>query len=93
MLSFFVESFNQSANTFQEAKLNAKLSGKLLAHYLAQNNPTFGDQSISMIGFSLGCQVTKSMINRLAKLGRTDLIHNVTFIAGATYIKDHKLDV
>lgn len=64
------------------------MSGKLLAHYLASENPAFTGQSISIIGFSLGCQVTISLINRLEKLGRNDLIHNVYLLAGATYINE-----
>lgn len=43
------------------------------------------------MGFSLGSQVCKSCINRLAKMGHNDLIHNVYFLAGATYIKEAKL--
>ena len=43
------------------------------------------------MGFSLGSQVCKSCINRLAKMGHGDLIHNVYFLAGAAYIKEAKL--
>jgi hypothetical protein len=44
------------------------------------------------MGYSLGAQVVKSMINRLGKLDVADIVHNATFLAGATYIKSEKLD-
>ena len=60
----------------------------MLAHYLASENPTFSGHSISIVGFSLGCQVTISLINRLAKIGHSNLIQNVYLLAGATFISD-----
>ena len=78
--------------TFKTARNNAKVTGKMIAHFLASKGHIFGDQTVSLMGFSLGSQVCKSTINRLSKLGRTDLVHNTYFLAGATYIKDSKLD-
>lgn len=66
------------------------MSGKLLAHFLASDNSIFCNHSVTLIGFSLGSQVSKSCVNRLAQLKRSDIIHNVYFLAGATFIKDRK---
>lgn len=59
----------------------------MLAHFLASqegDNAIFNAKSISLMGYSLGSQVMKSTLNRLAKLNRTDLIQNVYCLAGAT---------
>lgn len=67
---------------FLETVQVGKMTGKLLAHYLAAD-PYFESKSISLVGYSLGCQVLKSALNRIRKLHRKDLIHNVLFLAGA----------
>jgi hypothetical protein len=36
--------------------------------------------------------VCKSCINRLAKMGQSEMIHNVYFLAGATYTRETKMD-
>ena len=54
---FIGSSFNQGAATFKNARENAKLTGKLLAHFLGagrENSPLFGDHTFSLLGFSLG---------------------------------------
>ena len=64
-----------------------------MAHFLALESgqsSLFQDQTFSLIGFSLGSQVCKSTVNRLHKLGKDGLIHNVYFLAGATYISPQK---
>ena len=82
-----------SLDTFKTARSNAKTTGKLLAHFLSSKGHIFGDQTFSLMGFSLGSQVCKSTINRLSKLDRQDLIHNAYFLAGATYVKKRKLNI
>ena len=67
---------------FRGAKANAKRSGRLLACALAIRFPFF-TQTISLVGFSLGCQVLKTCIKTLHKLGATDVLQNVTFMGGA----------
>ena len=76
-----------SLDTFKTARNNAKITGKHLAHFLACKGHIFSDHTFSLMGFSLGSQVCKSTLNRLCKLGKTDLIHNAYLLAGATYIK------
>ena len=78
--------------TFKTARNNAKVTGKMIAHFLASKGHIFGNQTVSLMGFSLGSQVCKSTINRLSKLGINDLVQNVYLLAGATYIKTSKLD-
>jgi len=74
-----------------EARTNARDTGKLLAHFLAsKTSPLFGDHTFSLVGFSLGSQVCKSAINRLMKLGKEKLVHNMYFMAGCTYMKREK---
>lgn len=83
---------NKGYGEFMEARSNARITGKLLAHLLAsKTSPLFGDQTFSLVGFSLGAQVCKSTVNRLMKLGKEKLIHNVYFMAGCTYIRSSKL--
>ena len=77
-----------------QARAHAKTTGKLLGHFLAtgaQASPLFKDHTFSLCGFSLGSQVCKSALNRLAKLGKEKLIHNIYFMAGCIYIKSHKM--
>ena len=91
---FIGSSVSDGADTFKAARENAKITGKLLAHFLAmsaEQSPLFGDHTFSLMGFSLGSQVCKSTINRLLKLGKYQLLHNVYFMAGATYIRKEKL--
>lgn len=77
---------------FKMAQNNAKTTGKMLAHFLVSSRgDIFGEQTFSLMGFSLGSQVVKSCVNRLAKLDQSDIIHNVYFLAGATYTKNEKL--
>lgn len=70
------------AQVFKKSKANAKLAGILLACTLALRDP-FRGQSVSLLGFSLGCQVIKSCLKTLLFLGATDVIHNVTFLGAA----------
>ena len=43
-----------SLETFKAARNNAKTTGKMLAHFLASKGHIFGNQTFSLIGFSLG---------------------------------------
>jgi hypothetical protein len=85
----FAQGYTQdTATVFKTARNNARISGKMLAHSL-QSGTVFDEHTtFTLMGFSLGSQVVKSCINRLHKLGKHDLIHNVQFLAGATYIRN-----
>lgn len=61
------------ANVFKDSKANAKLAGVLLGCTLALREP-FRSQSVSLVGFSLGCQVIKSCLKTLLFLGALDVI-------------------
>ena len=69
-------------DSLQQTKNTAKDTGKLLAFSLALHYP-FKFNTISFVGFSLGSQVIKECIKHLHILGIKDIIHNVTFMAGA----------
>ena len=58
---------------FKKSKKNAQTAGKLLACALALREP-FRSQSVSLVGFSLGCQVIKSCLKTLLILDATDVI-------------------
>jgi hypothetical protein len=73
---------------FKDAKASAKLTGKLLACVLAAGYP-FTNQTISFVGFSLGCQVIKSCLKMLHKLGAAQMVHEVTLLGGATNCLDN----
>lgn len=77
---------------FLATRERAKRTGLLLAHYLASDNAVFRGQSVSICGYSLGMAVTKATINRLGKLDRPDIVHNVLALAGATYVRTEKLE-
>mmetsp|Transcript_25936 Transcript_25936/g.32262 ORF Transcript_25936/g.32262 Transcript_25936/m.32262 type:complete len:226 (-) Transcript_25936:427-1104(-) len=86
--SFVGNTMDKGTQHFLEARGNAKVTGKLLAHFLAmsrENSPLFGDHTFSLMGFSLGAQVVKSAINRLRKLGKEQMLHNVYFLAAAIF--------
>lgn len=76
---------------FNLAKKNAKLTGKMIAISLALGYP-FMDQTVSLLGFSLGTQVIKSIIRELDKLGVKGIIQNVTLMGGASNYKLVKND-
>lgn len=59
-----VDDSSKMKKVFSKCRLEAKLSGKLLACALALGQP-FQSQTISLIGFSLGCQVVKTCLKTL----------------------------
>ena len=71
---------------FKDANERAKVTGKLLAHYLASDKCELKGKTITFVGFSLGAQVVKSTLNRLFKLGRFDLVHNTYFMGSSLKI-------
>jgi hypothetical protein len=72
---------------FDDTKRMAKFSGCLLGCMLAIGYP-FYSQSVSLLGFSLGCQVIKSCLKTMHKLEANDVIHNVTFMGAAIDLPD-----
>ena len=79
-----------AAKMFLECKRKAKFAGKILALFLASNEE-FNNCQINIVGFSLGCQVTKYCIKELDKIkGHRIMINNVLFLAGATCMKKDK---
>jgi len=70
---------------FQSAVKESKKTGKMLARLLM--NKFMGKGSISLTGFSLGCQVILSCLEELNVHRKDDLIHNVTFLGGAVDYK------
>ena len=72
---------------FDKALKNAKITGQLLAIALVLGYP-FNTHTISFAGYSLGCEVIKSCLLTLSRLGADNLIHNVTFLGGATHFTD-----
>jgi hypothetical protein len=63
---------------------NAKLSGELLGIAISLGL-IFSNQTISLAGFSLGSQVTKSCLQTLFECGAHHIVHQTAFIAGATH--------
>jgi len=77
--------------SFIDSSNKAALSGKILAHILA-SRLFFKNQTITLVGFSLGTHVTKHCIKNMYDLHYkehipcNDIIKNVILIAGATSI-------
>ena len=79
-----------AAKLFIECKNKAKFAGKILALILASNEE-FNNCQINLVGFSLGCQVTKYCIKELEEIkGHRVMINNVCFLAGATVMHEEK---
>jgi hypothetical protein len=74
---------------FDSTKQMAKFSGELLACSLAIGYP-FYTQSVSLLGFSLGCQVIKSALKTLHEFEANHVIQNVTFMGAAVDVLDKK---
>lgn len=81
------QGYQDSKDVFLNAKANSKLGGKMLACAMACQYP-FETQTISLVGFSLGTQVTKSCLKTLHQFGmlskgQHSYIQNVTLMGGA----------
>ena len=63
------------------------MTGELLACSLAIGYP-FYTQSVSLLGYSLGCQVTKSTLKTLHALEAHNVVQNVTFMGAAVDVLD-----
>lgn len=79
---------------FRKNKVLSKIFGKILAYILATRS-IFKFHVISLIGFSLGCNVIKHCIAELNKILELnydikEIIQNVVFIGGATIINHEK---
>ena len=72
---------------FNSAKRVAKMTGELLGCALSIGYP-FYTQSVSLIGFSLGCQVVKSTLKTLHAFGAHNVVQNVTFMGAAVDVLD-----
>ena len=78
--------------SFIDSSNKASLSGKILAHILA-SKLFFKNQTITLVGFSLGTHVAKHCIKKMYELHYNDhipcndIIKDVVLIAGATSIK------
>lgn len=82
-----VETIKSSREVFTHAISIAEISGKILAHALMNQFP-FRNQSISLLGFSLGSQVIYSCLKELKQHGADNIIHNVYFLGGAVSVED-----
>ena len=82
-----------AASLFIHCKNKAKFAGKMLACFLASNEE-FNNCQINLVGFSLGCQVTKYCIKELAEIpGQRIMINNVLFLGGATVMREDKKSI
>ena len=106
-VALFVKSFNSKDydfNLFQLRekkakdyllinKAKAKLAGKFLALTIASRS-VFKFHTISLIGFSLGCEVIKSCLQEIYKIvndydySANEIIQNIVFIGGCCKIKN-----
>ena len=81
------QGYQDSKDVFLSAKSHSKLAGKMLACAIACSYP-FETQTVSLVGFSLGTQVTKSCLKTLHQFGmlsrgQYSAIQNVTLMGGA----------
>ena len=74
---------------FNKTKDYAKKYGKLLAYAIMLGYP-FARHTISLLSFSLGCQVSKSCLRCLDKHGFKNIIQNVYWLGGAAQVKNSR---
>jgi hypothetical protein len=81
--------YRTNTNLFLKTRKISKIFGELLAYIIAART-IFRHQSVSLVGFSLGCNVIKYCLKTLfrfyknGEMSANDIIKNVVFIAGAT---------
>ena len=89
---FFIDKLHEyrKDNLFIKARKNSKFYGKILA-YIVASRSIFPFQTISLVAFSLGCNLLKSFLKELYIISLmsdsfrvNDIIQNVIFIGGAT---------
>ena len=86
--------YRTNTNLFLKTRKTSKIFGELLA-YIVASRAIFKHQNVSLVGFSLGCNVIKYCLKTLfrfyqnGELTANDIIKNVVFIAGAASFK-HK---
>jgi hypothetical protein len=68
---------------------NAKLSGELLGIAISLGL-ICANQTISISGFSLGSQVTKSCLQTLYECEAHHIVHQAAFMAGATHFNSNE---
>jgi hypothetical protein len=73
------------SDLFKHCIESAKVCGKMLAYSLVLRYP-FKNQSISLIGFSLGTQIIMSCVEELYNLKAYGLVNNIYLLAGATTV-------
>lgn len=83
---------NMKKMTTNNRKIS-KVYGKFLAYILVTRS-IFKFHSISLLGYSLGCNVIKHCLKELKRLGEkgikvNDIINNVIFIGGAAKIEEY----
>mmetsp|Transcript_16505 Transcript_16505/g.15807 ORF Transcript_16505/g.15807 Transcript_16505/m.15807 type:complete len:133 (-) Transcript_16505:342-740(-) len=71
---------------FKRAIDHAKVTGVVLACALALRYP-FRCQTVQVVAFSLGTQVLKTMLKTLHDIGAHHIVQSVTFLGGATRMK------
>ena len=72
--------FSNFMNAIQQAKVSGKLIGLAIALGLI-----FPNQTLSLVGYSLGAEVAKTCIKTLNECGAHDIIHETAFFGGATH--------
>ena len=73
--------------TFNTVRAIAMDSGKLLAHALILEFPTYLPK-VTLVSFSLGTQVIVSCLEELHRLGATGIIKHVYLLGGATTLRE-----
>jgi hypothetical protein len=75
-----------SVPEFKEAFEKAKLTGKLIGLAIALGL-IFPNQTISLIGFTLGAETVKNVMHTLHICGAHKIIHEIVMIGGLTTFK------
>lgn len=87
---------NADDNIIRYNKKMSKKFGKLLAYIIASRS-VFKFHTLSLMGFSLGCNVIKNCLKELKKISThidaSDIIQNIIFLGGATTFKQKHKDI
>jgi hypothetical protein len=78
---------------FKQSFEKSKLTGKIIALAISLGI-IFPNQTLSLIGFTLGAEAVKSLIHTLYACGAHKIIHEIVLIGGLTSFKtyEHRIE-
>ena len=76
----FTGNKSQQKGMFDDSKTRAGLAGRQLADKIIND---FGDRHITLVGFSMGAEVVRACIERIAQKNKLEILLKVMTLGGA----------